>query len=275
MQPHGMVYLQPSREHGIEIPLSGAAASSTFGYDLPLSQTQETNYPVYQQLYPRSSNDAFSYVDQIHLTPNPTTGANYALDWSPMDTDYSCPRSHANMDFMGSAGLSSSSYPPSMYEEPASHPTAFTYPSPEAQVVPSQVRGLCDLDNNFYMPFENQYPVSGYPSRYPSPGMTSPVPHYSGPSTPASGRTPDHFKIDTLDDQNVDKEEPYAKLIFRCLLKAKDHTMVLRDIYNWFTENTDKGKDKDARGWQNSIRHNLSMNAVSDSTILCIPSSHS
>ena len=60
----------------------------------------------------------------------------------------------------------------------------------------------------------------------------------------------------------LDKEEPYAKLIWRCLMEAPDHTMVLREIYEWFNEHTDKGKDPNVKGWQNSIRHNLSMNKV-------------
>lgn len=57
-------------------------------------------------------------------------------------------------------------------------------------------------------------------------------------------------------------DEPYAKLIYRALKDAPNHSMVLQDIYSWFRKNTDKGKSKSS-GWRNSIRHNLSMNAVS------------
>ncbi|KAK4206421.1 hypothetical protein QBC37DRAFT_270307, partial [Rhypophila decipiens] len=32
--------------------------------------------------------------------------------------------------------------------------------------------------------------------------------------------------------------------------------MTLQDIYQWFRENTSKAKS-DGKGWQNSIRHNL------------------
>ncbi|KAF4963745.1 hypothetical protein FSARC_8269 [Fusarium sarcochroum] len=64
-------------------------------------------------------------------------------------------------------------------------------------------------------------------------------------------------------------EEPYAKLLYRALMSAPDHAMTLQEIYQWFRENTDKDLKKDktekrpgknAEGWQNSIRHNLSMN---------------
>ncbi|KAK7541407.1 hypothetical protein IWX49DRAFT_322597 [Phyllosticta citricarpa] len=63
-------------------------------------------------------------------------------------------------------------------------------------------------------------------------------------------------------DPSADKTEPYAKLIHRCLMQAPNKEMVLRDIYNWFKSNTNKAADKRTKGWQNSIRHNLSMNGA-------------
>jgi hypothetical protein len=60
-----------------------------------------------------------------------------------------------------------------------------------------------------------------------------------------------------------DKDLPYAKLIYQCLRDAPDHTMVLKEIYDWFKANTDKAQDPGEKGWQNSIRHNLSMNKAS------------
>jgi hypothetical protein len=56
--------------------------------------------------------------------------------------------------------------------------------------------------------------------------------------------------------------EPYAQLIFRALKSAPGHRMVLKEIYEWFAKNTDKAKTSSSKGWQNSIRHNLSMNGV-------------
>ena len=57
-------------------------------------------------------------------------------------------------------------------------------------------------------------------------------------------------------------EPPYAKLIYRALMDAPEHQMVLKDIYEWIARNTDKAKDPAFKGWQNSVRHNLSMNGV-------------
>lgn len=56
--------------------------------------------------------------------------------------------------------------------------------------------------------------------------------------------------------------EPYAQLIYRALRDAPGYGMVLKDIYDWFEKNTDKAKNPLSKGWQNSIRHNLSMNGV-------------
>jgi hypothetical protein len=60
------------------------------------------------------------------------------------------------------------------------------------------------------------------------------------------------------------QETPYAQLIYRAFLSTPRRAMTLQEIYQWFRENTDKGKD-DSKGWQNSIRHNLSMNQVCSS----------
>ena len=57
--------------------------------------------------------------------------------------------------------------------------------------------------------------------------------------------------------------EPYATLIYRALMSAPGHKMVLKEIYEWFERHTEKAKDPTSKGWQNSIRHNLSMNGVS------------
>jgi hypothetical protein len=56
-------------------------------------------------------------------------------------------------------------------------------------------------------------------------------------------------------------DEPYAKLIHRALMSVPNHSMILQEIYQWFRENTTKGNPEN-KGWMNSIRHNLSMNAV-------------
>ena len=70
---------------------------------------------------------------------------------------------------------------------------------------------------------------------------------------------------DDTDGEGGANSEPYAQLIYRALMSAPNHAMVLKEIYEWFEQNTDKAKiapSSSAKGWQNSIRHNLSMNGV-------------
>lgn len=82
-----------------------------------------------------------------------------------------------------------------------------------------------------------------------------------GEGTPGNGRIgpPCHAE---MSDDDCETSEPYAKLIWRALVSAPGHGMVLKQIYEWFIKHTDKGNET-SKGWQNSIRHNLSMNGVS------------
>lgn len=63
-------------------------------------------------------------------------------------------------------------------------------------------------------------------------------------------------------DEEGCNDKPYARLIYEALMQAPGHRMMLRDIYEWFRLNTTKPQESGSNGWQNSIRHNLSMNQV-------------
>lgn len=83
--------------------------------------------------------------------------------------------------------------------------------------------------------------------------------------------------VDLMDYENTIPEEDeageaingeiadpcYAQLLYRCLRDAPDHTMALKDVYKWVRQYSQKARDSAGTGWQNSVRHNLSMNAVS------------
>lgn len=60
-----------------------------------------------------------------------------------------------------------------------------------------------------------------------------------------------------------DKTEPYAQIIYRALMSVPDHKMILADIYKYFQQHRPRRASRDG-GWKNSIRHNLSMNGVSN-----------
>lgn len=63
---------------------------------------------------------------------------------------------------------------------------------------------------------------------------------------------------------NAKRADPcYAQLLWKCLYDAPDHQLSLREIYAWIAAHSPKASAEGHRGWMNSVRHNLSMNAVS------------
>lgn len=104
-----------------------------------------------------------------------------------------------------------------------------------------------------------------------SPAVTRPKRSFIQPSRKSSAG----------DVGNHDK--PYAYLLYEALRCSKDHKMSLQEIYRWFEENTNKANDPQSKGWQSSIRHNLSMNEVRSrpsnnsepcETDFCLPGVH-
>ncbi|KAJ9230715.1 transcriptional regulator family: Forkhead [Paecilomyces variotii] len=85
----------------------------------------------------------------------------------------------------------------------------------------------------------------------------------AGPLTVASqgARDGDDVDVSSIDMDDDSVNEPYSALIYRALISAPGKKLPLQGIYSWFEKNTSKGKDQKCKGWQNSIRHNLSMNA--------------
>jgi hypothetical protein len=85
-----------------------------------------------------------------------------------------------------------------------------------------------------------------------TPGLATSAPR-SSPHT--------DYEVDS-DEDDASDGKPYALLISDALRQAPGHRMLLRDIYDWFEVNTNKPRESGSKGWQNSIRHNLSMNKV-------------
>lgn len=83
------------------------------------------------------------------------------------------------------------------------------------------------------------------------------------PRIPCSPQREDMMRVgNESNEDDVPFDKPYAQLIYDALMQAPGHRMLLRDIYEWFIENTKKPRESGTNGWQNSIRHNLSMNQV-------------
>ena len=115
--------------------------------------------------------------------------------------------------------------------------------------------------------FQNPCPTPSLYSADPTNFDLSPTssPSTGSPSTVVGQEVSNDraaFNGEESDEDGGSNSEPYAQLIFRALKSAPAHRMVLKEIYEWFVKNTDKAKTSSSKGWQNSIRHNLSMNGV-------------
>lgn len=241
--------------------LDGTAALQWAHYDAPVSQLAQNGFGY--SLPTEYASDSTALVD---YTPTPNGlpfSTNDNLAYPAFGLDPSCPRSYANglalASPMGAANIIES-YPPSAYVIEAPR-------TPEEADAPdhSISNRLLQLDSDYNSYYGASVKVEEhYDSPYGSVvGACSSTSHDDPPVA-----TPRELKNDGIDDVGIDKEQPYAQLIYRALMEADNHTMILKDIYNWFKDNTDKAADKETKGWQNSIRHNLSMNGV-----CCWPSS--
>lgn len=82
------------------------------------------------------------------------------------------------------------------------------------------------------------------------------------PTVPAAESTSPRISLGDSSDQEYNGGSPYSRLIWEALISTEDKMLPLQGIYQWFEKNTTKGGNEESKGWQNSIRHNLSMNAV-------------
>ncbi|PSN65121.1 hypothetical protein BS50DRAFT_497536 [Corynespora cassiicola Philippines] len=184
---------------------------------------------------------------------------NYHLSYSSQYSGTSCPRSYSSG--LGLTGLPNGmamqdSYPPAAYQiDPPVPPESAELSD---QAINGQLMQLSDDYDRKYQPdikVEDQH--ASFASPYDSDVSRCSTPH-DGLFLPSHG-----LKSECVgDDGGIDKEQPYAQLIYRALMEQPNKTMILRDIYDWFKRNTDKAADKETKGWQNSIRHNLSMNGA-------------
>lgn len=216
--------------------------------------------------------DGFPYDFALHYPPQ--SGALYdcGQDVLPYNGNYdliyaappdaSCPRSYVNGFGPGALPVDMpASYPPAAYQ--------IDPPNPHDSLDSFDQTAKGDL-------VEQGEDCSSYTStvKYDDPtGFSSPCDSDSThPPTPGDGSLMclPAFRVEEMPD----KEQPYAQLIYRALMEVPSHTMVLRDIYNWFERNTDKATDTATKGWQNSIRHNLSMNGVGELFALPITSTN-
>jgi Forkhead domain len=228
----------------------------TPGCEIPHSHFPQGN-PNSQnsQLYRPEPSPIFNYA--AHGLPYIS---GYQLGYPPVNAESSCPRTYSDLDFVSSIDNIMEPYPPSAY-----------------LLEPQRPQDVIDLSSNLNsrqaMQFDDEYNPQ---CQQHLESEAIDVAEYATSQYEPDNRVTNTTAVQDLhslsneackgacapEESNVDKEQPYAQLIYRALMEAPGHTMVLRDIYNWFRRNTDKATDKETKGWQNSIRHNLSMNGV-------------
>jgi hypothetical protein len=163
---------------------------------------------------------------------------------------------------------------PFTYFPPPQIPTAFEYPA-VSPIMSDSARLEMDNEREFspaihalpgIHPWLNrsspypELPSRGTHSHHPISSSNSPYDEEQVQESLVDGGSP-------LGRGSSDHDAPYAQWLYECLRDAPGHQMVLRDIYSWGIKNIPKVReaiesDSNAKGWQNSIRHNLSMNQV-------------
>ncbi|KAI1176323.1 fork head domain-containing protein [Nemania sp. FL0916] len=111
----------------------------------------------------------------------------------------------------------------------------------------------------------SQLPIAPAPPDYKRPG-TPPSAKSRAPA--AQLKTPAHNPISSQDDIDLTKDEnkhikphySYAQLITQAIISAAGEKLNLAGIYSYITENYAYYRHQPVAGWQNSIRHNLSLN---------------
>ncbi|KAK5110638.1 hypothetical protein LTR62_005678 [Meristemomyces frigidus] len=123
--------------------------------------------------------------------------------------------------------------------------------------IPSSYDSLVSYHQPAHHPMARPSPMLSAGSPPDSDYMEDSMSPYGGIPSPWLERVPSE------EEDGIEPADPcYAQLLYQCLRTAPDNVMSLKELYDWVKEHSQKAKDPANRGWQNSVRHNLSMNAA-------------
>ena len=205
---------------------------------------------------------------------NPTTGA--APGSSPRKTDSSPPRpisSHSLTDIK----LPPPTQPNFATDSPQKNATFYPSYQPPFQAMPEQ-----NMFHSFasQQPYgqENYYDANMFPGFPAMPfgddyGYKGPMKRPMMDAAPLRDRSnkkqktmeeepfelPDPNDMPSVHDDGTKPPHSYAELIGMAILRAQNRRLTLAQIYKWISDNFSFYKSTES-GWQNSIRHNLSLN---------------
>lgn len=270
----------PELLHRLNQPQSAVAAHHHRQLQLGHQQTQMSAYN--STLLPRFNLRNYEPAEELQVPLTHAVSAVPPPSAAPRGFDYSGAGSSAHLD---APQLSYTTPYPLYYPLPSE---SYTYPeselSPDSKILKIEPQG--DHDDDLFMasppnvsgdggssgtmPYSIIYDVGGRLGSVSSyrgfelgaNQVKTDAAHIPAGSGTTGERTP--FSVPRSSPREVpsNPEVPYAQLIYRAFMSTPRHAMTLQEIYQWFRDNTDKSKGQ-GKGWQNSIRHNLSMNAVS------------
>ncbi|KAI1314260.1 hypothetical protein F5Y03DRAFT_402484 [Xylaria venustula] len=227
-----------------------------------------------EYIYPEpTQNITGFYSDDLVYHPQPDDGL------IPMGSSDSFFPANGEQSSFTPSGWEQQELQPESYYTLGGENTSFVdWPTPESQqyVVPQfswdTPEAMGTYGSSVPELWPRVMPNSDYPPLDPIPEQQSPPSQLVEIKTEAespveenntaSQPAPETPIIQFLEDIIGPKDKlPYARYIWEALMSVVGHCMRLPEIYQWFRENTDKWSATD-KGWQNSIRHNLSMNAA-------------
>jgi hypothetical protein len=245
----------PDHYFGVTSPSASHQLPSDYNITSPIQMSQA---PV-SRTYPLSNVFDGQNTNSYHGFMGNALNGPYSQD------EFNVPRYAAQYDMtqLSDRDLMMDGYEPSSYMLDSNKPNNQHTSAGRSNSIYDPIENSCD----FPRPSISRSPKLEYDDMANDPMSSDRAPSFTLPSreTSEGGQSSREMTATNVEGQATD--EPYAKLIYRALMSAPNYSMVLQEIYQWFRDNTSKGSS-DTKGWMNSIRHNLSMNAVRPSSYL-------
>lgn len=260
-----------------------------------VAQASTEALPVHKELHPKSQRRHLepSLMPLQPIENNSSTTRDYILDpplskpqrSSPTKASRETDTSHSGQGKLGFVPITAPTPPMFTTDSPikktplngGSHPTSSSAPAssmPQSALFttfssinpegssPNENRIAHDLPNDNFADF----PEPSYGSKAPlrrtlleaAPLKERSIKKPKSEDTPAL-RLPEPEEMPPIEDDGTKPPYSYATLIGMSILRATNRRLTLAQIYKWISDTFSYYKNSDP-GWQNSIRHNLSLN---------------